>query len=42
MGETYGDAIEHAVALHGAFRSCHAEIAALKQWADEHRADGRP
>ena len=39
LGYTYGDVVEHAVQLQGAFRECHIEIDTLNQWVKSHQSD---
>ncbi len=39
LGSTYGDAVEHAVQLQGAFRECHIEIDTLNQWVKQHQSN---
>lgn len=36
MGSTYGDAVEHAMQLEGAFDECDVEIESLNQWVKQH------
>lgn len=36
-GDTYGEVVEHAAALQGAFTVCHKEIDALQEWMNAHR-----
>jgi hypothetical protein len=37
LGYSYGDAVDHAEALQGAFAVCHKEIDALNKWVTQHR-----
>ena len=37
LGLTYGDAVDHAEVLQGAFAVCHKEIDALNQWVTRQR-----
>jgi len=39
IGSTYGDVVEHAVQLQGAFSECHVEIDVLNQWVEQHQHD---
>jgi len=39
IGSTYGDVVEHAVQLQGAFDECHVEIDVLNQWVKQHQTD---
>lgn len=36
-GDTYGEVVEYASAMHGAFAVCHAEIDALQEWMVKHQ-----
>ena len=37
LGDSYGDAVDHAEALQGAFAVCHQEVDALNKWVTKHR-----